>query len=88
MRLEVLAGLKTKLASDLEKHPGRYRMLPGKFMAVQQAVGCLKANESTAGIDFLKSFVEEAKACGMVQGLIDKHEVAGGLSVAASSEST
>jgi polar amino acid transport system substrate-binding protein len=77
-RLEVLAGLKPRLLSDVEKLPGA-RILDGKFTAVQQAIGTGRRN--TAGAAFLRDFVEEAKASGFVQGLIDRHQVRG-LSVA------
>jgi polar amino acid transport system substrate-binding protein len=76
--LEVLAGLKPRLLSDVEKLPGA-RILDGRFTAVQQAIGTARAN--AAGAAFLRDFVEEAKASGFVQGLIDRHQVRG-LSVA------
>ncbi|CAE8625276.1 unnamed protein product [Polarella glacialis] len=81
--LEALAGLRPKLLSDLEKHPGSYRLMDAHFMAVQQAVGCLKCSDgSRAGIDFLREFVARSKASGLVQGLLERHGVNGGLSVA------
>ena len=54
-------------------------ILPGKFSAVQQAVGTAKANK--AGAEYLASFVEQAKKSGLVANLIEKHKVKG-LSVA------
>jgi polar amino acid transport system substrate-binding protein len=47
---------------------------------VQQAVGTARSN--TAGTKFLRDFVEEAKASGLVARLIEKHKVVGRLSVA------
>jgi polar amino acid transport system substrate-binding protein len=41
--LEALAGLKPRLLTDVEKLPGA-RILPGRFTAVQQAVGTARAN--------------------------------------------
>lgn len=76
--LEVLAGLRPKLLSDIAKVPGG-RILDGQFMAVQQAIGTAKGN--AAGARFLAGFVEEAKANGLVARLIEKHGVQG-LSVA------
>ncbi|HEY2131923.1 MAG TPA: transporter substrate-binding domain-containing protein [Acetobacteraceae bacterium] len=76
--LEVLAGLKQQLLGDVGKLPGA-RILEGRFAAVQQAVGTLRGN--VAGRTFLAQFVEEAKASGLVAGLIAKHGVQG-LSVA------
>jgi polar amino acid transport system substrate-binding protein len=77
-RLEVLAGLKPRLLSDVEKLPGA-RILDGKFTAVQQAIGTGRQNAAAA--EFLQEFVAEVKASGFVQSLIDKHKVRG-LSVA------
>jgi polar amino acid transport system substrate-binding protein len=76
--LEVLAGLKPRLLADVEKLPGA-RILDGRFTAVQQAIGTARKN--AAGAAFLREFVAEAKASGLVQSLIDKHKVRG-LSVA------
>lgn len=77
-KLEVLAGLRPGLLKDLEKMPGA-TILPGKFSAVQQAVGTAKANTEAA--QWLSSFVENAKKSGLVGRLIEKHKVKG-LSVA------
>jgi len=77
-KLDALAGLKPRLLTDLEKLPGT-RLIDGKFMSVQQAIGTPRRN--TAAPAFLRSFVEEAKASGLVARLIDRHK-ARGLSVA------
>lgn len=77
--LDALAGLRPRLIDDVEKLPGA-RILDGQFTAVQQAIGT-KPNRA-AGAAFLRDFVEEAKASGLVAGLIDKHGVAGQLTVA------
>ena len=77
-KLEVLAGLETRLIEDQAKLPGS-RILDGQFTAVQQAVGTARKN--VAGAKFLAAFVEEAKASGLVAGFIAKHKPKG-LSVA------
>jgi polar amino acid transport system substrate-binding protein len=77
-KLDALAGLKPRLLADLEKLPGT-RLIDGKFMSVQQAIGTPRRN--TAAPAFLRSFVEEAKASGLVARLIERHKVRG-LSVA------
>lgn len=77
--LDVLAGLRPRLADDVKRLPGA-RVLDGQFSAVQQAVGCGKGRPEAAA--FLKDFVEEAKASGFVADLIAKHGVEGRLSVA------
>jgi polar amino acid transport system substrate-binding protein len=62
-RVEALAGLSQALVSLAQKLPGS-RMLDGRFMAVPQSVGTPKGRD--AGFAYLRAFVEEAKASGMV----------------------
>ncbi len=76
--IDVLAGLRPGLLKDIEKMPGA-TILPGRFSAVQQAVGTARPN--TAGAAYLADFVEKAKNSGFVASLIEKHKVKG-LSVA------
>jgi len=77
-RLDALAGLRPRLLSDVERLAGA-RILEGQFTAVQQAVGTARKN--SAGARFLREFVENAKASGLVGSLIERHKVRG-LSVA------
>jgi polar amino acid transport system substrate-binding protein len=77
--LDALAGLKPRLITDVERLPGA-RMLEGRFTAVQQAMGTPRGRDE-AGLEYLKEFVEAAKASGLVADLIAKHQVQG-LSVA------
>ena len=74
-KLEALAGLRPRLLTDVEKLPGA-RILDGKFMSVQQAIGT-GAQERRPLPRSCATFVEEVKASGFVQGLIDKHKVRG-----------
>jgi polar amino acid transport system substrate-binding protein len=76
--LEALAGLRPRLIADAAALPGS-RILDGRFMSVQQAIGTRRANATAAA--FLHGFVEEAKSSGLVARLIAKHGVQG-LSVA------
>lgn len=78
-RLDALAGLRPRLEADAERIAGA-RVLPGKFSAVQQAIGTPKGRDD-AGITYLHDFVEAAKATGLVARLIEEHDAAG-LSVA------
>ena len=78
-KLEALAGLRPRLITDVEKLPGA-RILDGQFTAVQQAMGTKPDREVAAA--YMSEFVEETKASGFVQGLIEKHGVVGRLSVA------
>lgn len=73
-KLDVLAGLKPRLVSDVEKLPGS-RMLEGRFMAVQQSIGCPRGRDAAA--KYLREFVEEIKASGFVARAIETHGVRG-----------
>ena len=75
----MLAGLRPRLITDVENLPGA-RVLDGRFTAVQQAIGTKP--DRTVGTSFLRAFVEEAKASGLVGSLIEKHSVTGKLTVA------
>jgi polar amino acid transport system substrate-binding protein len=77
-KLEALAGLRPRLAQDVRELAGT-RLLEGRFMAVQQAIGTPIAN--VAGLAFLSDFVDTAIASGLVADLIATHGV-NGLSVA------
>jgi polar amino acid transport system substrate-binding protein len=78
-KLDALAGLRPRLADDVNKLPGA-RVLDGKFTAVQQAIGTKP--DRKAAVAFLRDFVEEVKASGFVAELIEKHGVTGRLTVA------
>ena len=78
-RLEALAGLKPRLVTDCDNLPGS-RILEGRFTAVQQAVGTPKGR--TRGAQYLREFVEDIKASGLVAKTIEANGVRG-LTVAA-----
>ena len=78
-RLEALAALREGLLASCDRLPGS-RILPGRFMAVQQAVGTQKGKP--AGAAFLSAFVEEAKASGLIARLLERHSMTGRLTVA------
>ena len=80
-KLDALAGLRSALLKDAERMPGS-RVLDGRFMTVQQAVGVRRGKDASAA--FLREFVEEAKSSGLVARLIERHGVDGRLSVAQS----
>jgi polar amino acid transport system substrate-binding protein len=73
-RLEALAGLKPRLASDAEKLSGS-RVLEGQVTGVQQAVGTKKTK--SAGASYLVEFVDDIKRSGLVAKTIEKHGVRG-----------
>jgi len=76
--LDALAGLRSRLVQEAERLPGS-RILPGRFTAVQQAIGTPRKNVAAAA--FLQGLVEELRGSGFVAGLIARHGVVG-LSVA------
>jgi len=78
-KLDAMAGLRPGLVKNQEKLPGS-RILDGNFTAVQQAAGAPKGRP--AGAKYLREFIEDAKASGLVAKLIEKNHVRG-LTVAA-----
>ncbi len=73
-KLEALAGLRPRLLTDVAKLPGA-RVLDGQFTGVQQAIGTPKSRETAA--TYLRSFVEDVKASGLVAEAISRSGVAG-----------
>ena len=71
---DALAGLLPRLVTDAEKLPGS-RILPGRFTAIQQAIGTPKGRGEAA--KYLRAFAEEAKASGMVAAAIERNAVRG-----------
>jgi len=71
---EALAGLRQALMWVAAKLPGS-RLLDGQFMAVQQSMGV--PNGRAAAAKYLRGFVEEAKASGLVARAIEKTGAAG-----------
>ncbi len=78
-KLDALAGLRPALNNNIKSLPGA-RILDGRFMAVEQAIGTQLKN-SVAAV-FLQKFVEEAKASGLIEELVNRHGVTGKLQVA------
>lgn len=62
-KLEAVAGVKQPLVQLATKDP-RVRVLDGRFMAIEQAMGIPRGRESASR--YLRSFVEEVKASGFV----------------------
>ncbi len=78
-KLDALAGLRPRLITDQANYPGS-RILDGNFTAVQQAAGTPKGR--AAAFQYLREFIEDVKASGLVARTIEKHNVRG-LTVAA-----
>ena len=81
-QLEVAAGVKQQLEADARRFPN-VRLLPGRFMVIQQAMGVPKSRGPEAAAA-LCAFVEGMKANGFVARALARHGVQGA-SVAAAS---
>jgi polar amino acid transport system substrate-binding protein len=73
--LEVAAGVKQQLEADMNRFSG-YRLLPGRFMVIQQAMGMPKSRGGGAAA-FLAQFVEDMKASGLVAQALQRHGIQG-----------
>jgi ABC-type amino acid transport substrate-binding protein len=73
--LEVAAGIKQTLEADAKRFNG-LRQLPGRFMLIQQAMGCHKDKGADAAY-FLQAFVEELKSSGFIYQALDRHGIQG-----------
>jgi polar amino acid transport system substrate-binding protein len=72
---EVAAGVKQQLEEDA-KRIGGLRLLPGRFMVIQQAMGCPRSRGPEAA-QVLAAFVEDMKASGFVQQALARHGIQG-----------
>lgn len=73
--LEVAAGVKQQLEADQQRFAG-YRLLPGRFMVIQQAMGTPKSRGTEAAA-YLAKFVEDMKASGFVADALQRHGIQG-----------
>jgi polar amino acid transport system substrate-binding protein len=71
---EVAAGVKQQLEADAAR-VGGVRLLPGRFMVIQQAMGVPRDREAVAAA--LRDFVEEMKASGFVAQALQRHGIQG-----------
>lgn len=73
----VAAGVKQQLESDAKRYEG-LRMLPGRFMVINQAIGIPKARphfESTTA--YLSEVIAELKQSGFVADSMKRHDIQG-----------
>jgi len=73
-KLDALAGTRPSLVLAAKAIPGS-RVLEGRFDVVKQSIGTPKGRE--AGAKYLREFVEDVKASGLVARLIEKNEAYG-----------
>ena len=72
---DVAAGVKQQLEADAARLGG-LRLLPGRFMVIEQAMG-LPASRGDAAQQALQDFVESAKASGFVARALQRHGIRG-----------
>jgi polar amino acid transport system substrate-binding protein len=73
-RLDVAAGVKQQLQADARR-VGGVRLLPGRFMVIEQAIGVPKGR--TAARSWLGEYVEQMKASGFVAAALKRHGIEG-----------
>ena len=74
-QIEVAAGVKQQLEFD-QKRFNNLRLLPGRFMVIQQAMGIPKSRSAQAH-QYLIEFVKEMKSSGMVTQSLKNHHIEG-----------
>lgn len=72
--LEVAAGVKQQLEADAQR-VGGVRLLPGRFMVIEQAMGLPKGRAQ--GYAWMGRFIEEMKASGFVAEALKRHQIQG-----------
>jgi len=72
---DVAAGVKQQLQADARRCGG-LRLLDGRFMVIQQAMGVPKGRGTEAAA-CLGAFVEEMKASGFVAAALQRHRIEG-----------
>ena len=82
-KLEVAAGVRQQLEMDAKRLPN-LRLLPGRFMVIEQAMGLPKTRSPEAQA-YLKKFVEEMKSSGFVAASLARHKIEGAAVAPASS---
>lgn len=73
-KLDVAAGVRQQLEADARR-VGGVRMLPGRFMVIEQAMGVPKGR--TAAQAWLSRYIEEMKATGFVTQSLQRHAIEG-----------
>jgi len=76
-KADAAAGVKQQLEADAAR-VGGVRLLPGRFMVIEQAMGTPRSRGDVAAA-FLAGFVERAKASGFVAAALSRHGVQGAL---------
>lgn len=72
--LDVAAGVRQQLESDAQR-VGGVRLLPGRFMVIEQAIGVPKGRSAAQA--WLSNYVEEMKSSGFVADALRRHAIEG-----------
>lgn len=72
---QVAAGVRQQLQADARRIGG-LRLLDGRFMVIQQAMGTPKSRGGEAAA-FLTGFVEQMKATGFIAAALERHRIDG-----------
>ncbi|QGW83028.1 transporter substrate-binding domain-containing protein [Variovorax paradoxus] len=80
--VEVAAGIRQLLEAEAQRERG-VRVLPGRFMVIQQAMGT-PASRGPEAQAVLAAFVEEMKASGFVADALERHRIEGAIVAPAS----
>lgn len=75
-QLDVAAGIRKQLEA-ITRADTAFRLLPGGFMVIQQAMG-LPASRGEEAAAALAAFVEDMKASGFVAEALARHRIEGG----------
>lgn len=73
--LDVAAGVRQQLEADAQRFPN-LRLLPGRFMMIQQAMGLPKSRGEQAA-EILRHFVEDMKTSGFIEESMRRYGIKG-----------
>jgi len=73
-KIEAAAGVRQQLEADAKRVSG-VRLLEGRFMVINQAMGVPKGRD--AGARYVRDFIEEMKASGFVAQALSRHGIEG-----------
>jgi polar amino acid transport system substrate-binding protein len=73
----IAAGVKQQLESDAKRYQG-LRMLPGRFMVINQAIGIPKSRENSENTSaYLSDVITQLKQSGFIAQSMQRHNIQG-----------
>lgn len=73
--LDVAAGVRQQLEAEAGRLGG-LRMLPGRFMVIEQALGVAGGRDPSV-LAYLRGFIEEMKTSGFIAAALARHNIQG-----------